>query len=108
MTRFRQNCGVAILLIVVASLPACATYRKCGLGGCPGDATITAAVEAQFRLHPALEPPNLIHVQTLDHVVYLTGQVETELQRSLAESLAHEVAGVTRVANSINFSYQGK
>jgi len=108
MTRCRRFCGMALVLVLAASLSACATYRKCGLSGCPGDATITAAVEAQIRLHPALEAPNSIHVQTLDHIVYLSGQVETELQRSLAESLAHEVKGVTRVANSINFSYQGK
>jgi len=55
-----------------------------------------------------LEPPNLLHVQTLDHVVYLTGQVDTELERSMAESLALNVAGVKRVVNSINFSYEGR
>jgi osmotically-inducible protein OsmY len=73
-----------------------------------GDASITANIQAQFRQHPALEPPNLLHVQTLDHVVYLTGQVDTELERSMAESLALNVAGVKRVVNSINFSYEGR
>jgi osmotically-inducible protein OsmY len=47
-------------------------------------------------------------VQTLDHVVYLTGQVDTELERSMAESVAREVAGVQRVMNSINLSYEGR
>jgi osmotically-inducible protein OsmY len=41
-------------------------------------------------------------------VVYLTGQVDTELEHSMAESLALNVAGVTRVVNSINFSYEGR
>jgi len=100
---------VAVLAVILTgTLAACAVYRKCGFAGCPGDASITADVRAQFRTHPALEPPNLLHVQTLDHVVYLSGQVDTELERSLAESLAHDVAGVTRVVNSINFSYEGR
>jgi osmotically-inducible protein OsmY len=108
MTRTRQFCGVAFVAILALSLSACAAYHKCGFRGCPGDAAITADVEAQIRLHPALEAPNSIHVQTLDHTVYLTGQVDTELQRSLAESLARAVKGVTRVANSITFSFEGK
>jgi osmotically-inducible protein OsmY len=98
----------ALILILSGALSACAVYRKCGLVGCPGDAQITAAVLAQFREHPALEPPNLLHVQTLDHVVYLSGQVDTEVERSMAQSLALDVAGVTRVVNSINFSYEGR
>ncbi len=54
-----------------------------------------------------LEPPNLIYVQTLDRVVYLTGQVNTETELELAQSLALHVPGVTRVVNSINMGYQG-
>jgi osmotically-inducible protein OsmY len=99
---------LALAVILTGTLPACAVYRKCGFAGCPGDAKITAEVRAQFRRHPALEPPNLLHVQTLDHVVYLTGQVDTELERSMAQSVALEVMGVARVVNSINFSYEGR
>jgi len=47
-------------------------------------------------------------VQTVDQVVYLNGQVDTELQRELAESLARVVPGVKRVVNSINLSYEGR
>ena len=82
-------------------------YRKCGLSGCPGDATITADVRTRLNQYPELEPPNLIYVQTLDHVVYLTGQVDTDTERLLAKSVALETGGVTRVVNSINLSYQG-
>jgi osmotically-inducible protein OsmY len=99
---------LVLVAILLGTLPGCAAYRKCGFAGCAGDAQITAAVQAQFRRHPVLEPPNLLHVQTVDHVVYLTGQVDTELERSLAESVARDVVGVTRVVNSINFSYEGR
>lgn len=108
MRRRKQLYVVALAVILTGALPACAVYRKCGFGGCAGDARITAEVRALFTQHPALEPPNLIHVQTLDHVVYLTGQVDTELERSMAESVAREVAGVKRVMNSINLSYEGR
>ena len=82
-------------------------YRKCGWNGCPGDATITADVRTRLNQFPEFEPPNLIYVQTLDHVVYLTGQVNTDTERLLAKSVALEAGGVTRVVNSINLSYQG-
>src|ERR1700681_1512068 len=95
---------VLAIVLAAAFLPACAAYKKCGFGGCPGDAAITAEVRALFDQHPALEPPNLLHVQTVDHVVYLSGLVDTDLERQMAESVAHEAAGVTKVVNSIGLS----
>jgi osmotically-inducible protein OsmY len=77
------------------------TYESCGWEGCTGDATVTRAVQALFAQHPAIEAPNVIDVQTLNHVVYLYGLVDTELQRRLAESVAREAPGVARVVNTI-------
>jgi osmotically-inducible protein OsmY len=61
-------------------------------------------VHALFDQHPALEPPNLLEVQTLNHVVYLTGLVDTDLERQMAESVALEAKGVAKVVNSIGLS----
>jgi osmotically-inducible protein OsmY len=108
MRRLGNLYAVTLALLLTGTLSACAVYQKCGFAGCPGDAKITADVRVQFLRHPALQPPNLLHVQTLDHVVYLSGQVDTELERSMAESVARGVWGVTRVVNSINFSYEGR
>ncbi len=94
--------------VLVAVLSGCAAYRKCGLSGCPGDSRITAEVTELFHEYPELEPPNLIYVQTLDRVVYLTGQVNTEPERALAKSVALRATGVRRVVNSINLGYQGR
>jgi osmotically-inducible protein OsmY len=94
----------ALALILTGTLSACAAYRKCGFAGCPGDAKITADVRALFRQHPALEPPNLLNVQTFDHVVYLSGIVDTDLERQIAESVALEAMGAARVVNSIGLS----
>lgn len=57
-----------------------------------------------FHAHPALEPPNLLNVQTVDHVVYLYGLVDTDLEREVAESVGLQVTGVTKVVNSIGIS----
>jgi osmotically-inducible protein OsmY len=108
MRRVHRLEVLTLALVLATALPACAAYRKCGFAGCPGDARITAEVRALVRQHPSLEAPNTVHVQTLDHVVYLDGQVDTEVERSLAESIARGVAGVRRVVNSMNFSYEGR
>ncbi len=104
MSRTKQLCPLALVLILTGTLQACAAYKKCGFGGCPGDAEITAKVQALFTQHPELEPPNLIYVQTVDHVVYLYGVLDTDFQRQMASLVALEAPGVKRVANSIGLS----
>ncbi|MGA8708689.1 MAG: BON domain-containing protein [Steroidobacteraceae bacterium] len=98
----------ALGVAAAVTLTGCASYRRCGYAGCPGDAEITAQFNALLRQHPALEAPNTVRAHTVDRVVYLYGQVDTELERSEAEELAHQVAGVTRVVDSINFSFEGR
>jgi osmotically-inducible protein OsmY len=95
-------------LVLMAALSGCATYRKCGFSGCPGDAQNTAEIEALIRQHPVIEAPNSVRVNTVDHVVYLYGQVNNEQERATAESLAHQVAGVRQVVDSISFGPQGR
>lgn len=110
MNTLSQAARLTYALGVVAFLHGCAalsTYQACGAAGCPGDATITASVQQSFAQHPAIEAPNLINVQTLNHVVYLYGLVDTDLQRQLAESLARQVPGVTRVVDSIGLRNDG-
>src|SRR3979490_222352 len=95
---------LACLIILSGTLSGCAAYsayRKCGSGGCPGDARITAEVRALLTQQPALQPPNQVYVQTLDGVVYLTGLVATDLHGDTAESAAHEASGVSRIVNTI-------
>jgi osmotically-inducible protein OsmY len=91
-------------ILAVGGLAGCATYKKCGFSGCPGDAQITANVQALFDRNPPLGPPNQVSVQTLDHVVYLNGVVDTPFEQRLAESVAGEAAGVKRVVNNIGLS----
>lgn len=96
--RFLARCAFA--LGAVAAIAGCATYRKCGFAGCPGDAAITARVEGRLRENRAIEAWG-VRVQTLDRTVYLYGLVDTELERRIIEDTARAVPGVGQVVNSI-------
>ena len=102
------SAALCIALGLTGVLSGCATYLKCGYAGCPGDAEITSKLEALIQQHPALEAPSTVRVHTVDHIVYLYGQVNTEVERSEAEALAHQVSGVRKVVDSINFEFEGR
>jgi osmotically-inducible protein OsmY len=104
MKRPLRLSALVLSVVVGSALAGCAVYEKCGVSGCPGDAEITAQVQALFVKHSELEPPNLLQVQTLNHVVYLTGVVDTDYERQMAEVVAREAPGVTNVINSIGLS----
>jgi hypothetical protein len=96
-------CAWVSILFLTGALSGCAlfdTYEKCGFRGCAGDANITADVVLQLNRCSFLEP-NVISVQTIDHVVYLNGVVRSGLEIGTAESIAGQVPGVARVVNSI-------
>jgi len=91
-------------LLLTGALSACAqyhSYEKCGTGGCASDANISANVQQLFAQHPELEGSDQLYVKTIDHVVYLSGTVETGLHRDIAASVAREANGVTSVVNNI-------
>ena len=46
-------------------------------------------------------PAISIYVQTANHVVYLSGAVDTRIEKEEAEADARETAGVTDVVNTI-------
>jgi osmotically-inducible protein OsmY len=99
MSKSRTLRMVTLGLVIAAVLSGCATFAKCGFNGCPGDAQITANVKGLFDQHPELGTS--IDVQTLDHVVYLYGLVDTPFESEIAKSVAVEAPGVTRVVSTI-------
>ena len=101
MYRPTRSFALVLTLILAGTVTGCAAYQKCGFGGCPGDVKLAAAVRTAFDGHPELEPPNLLTVQSVDQVVYLYGLVDTDFQRQMAEAVAHQTPGVTKVINSI-------
>jgi hyperosmotically inducible protein len=84
-------------------LCGCATFGRCQGASCAADAAITANVTERFAQYPALTA-NAVRIQTLHQVVYLTGMVDTDVERLLAVSVAHGAPGVTRVVDSISVS----
>jgi osmotically-inducible protein OsmY len=86
--------AVTGVLILVGVLPGCATYG-------PGDAKITANVQAQLDQHPELGP---ISVRTQDNVVYLNGMVSTGFQRNIAESVAYQADDGLKVQNLVSIT----
>jgi osmotically-inducible protein OsmY len=99
MSKLRTLPILTLGLVIAVVLSGCATFAKCGFNGCPGDAQITANVRALFDQHPELG--SSIDVQTLDHVVYLYGLVDTPFESEMAKSVAVEAPGVARVVSSI-------
>ncbi|HUL46900.1 MAG TPA: BON domain-containing protein [Steroidobacteraceae bacterium] len=109
MSAVRPAGLLAFLIATTASLAACATLEtlhKCG-SGCPGDAGISAAVRARLYQHTELLAPNRVYVSTLDGIVYLSGEVATDMQRLDAEDIARATPGVTRVVSTITLEFQG-
>jgi osmotically-inducible protein OsmY len=100
---------LAFILLIAAAFEGCAsTSSQCTSESCKGDAKITADVQAKLKEHRELSAPNTVYVQTREGVVYLTGQVATDLQRETAETIAEKTSGVVRVVNSIALTYGGR
>jgi osmotically-inducible protein OsmY len=101
MNRHEPLYAFVSVLIFSTALTGCATSSKSGSGGDHGDATITATLQKRLRDDPETAPPNSIHVQTSNHVVYLSGTAYTRSVKEKAEADAREIAGVTDVVNTI-------
>ena len=101
---------LAFILLCACSLflQGCVSSSQCASEECKNDAKITADVKAALKEYRELGPPNSVYVQTRDGVVYLTGQVSTDLQRSTAESVTEKVPGVAQVVNSISLTFGGR
>jgi osmotically-inducible protein OsmY len=93
--------------VLIGSSSGCAVSGVRGLSGSPGDDGISAHVRAQLSQYPSLRSSDSLRVQTYGRVVYLTGQVDSDEQRDLAESLTSEVDGVARVVDTISISFPG-
>src|SRR6202044_1622076 len=89
-------------LILVAAMAGCADQKACPGSGCTTDEQTTAAVSGTISAHPDLGAPSQIQVSTINHVVYLTGIVDTGYQRSIAASLAANTNGVARFFDAIS------
>ena len=98
---WRARCLFGVVFaLCAAGCDLAATYRKCGLSGCSGDAAITANIEGQLARRSDVFA-NDISVQTLDHVVYVRGLIDTDVQRETILAVAQQMPGVERVVDSL-------
>ena len=99
---------VASALLLVALGCASTPPRSCAPAACPPDAQLTADVRTQLSQYRELGPPNRVDVRTINGIVYLSGQVATDLQRQTAEAAARQASGVAQVVNTIALTYGGR
>jgi osmotically-inducible protein OsmY len=103
MKNLKPLFALACALVLVGALSGCATDQSAA--GKMTDEKITAAVQAMINQHPDVGPPDSVRVQTLDHVVYLSGQVSQGLMKQTAEDVARQTLGVTRVVNNVDVTH---
>jgi osmotically-inducible protein OsmY len=106
MTRIKSRYALDLALILSGALSGCANYPTCNAPKCQDDAAITAEVRKLLGEHPALNPTSL-DVHTWNHVVYLYGLVDTEMERRDAESVALNAKGAVRVINLMGVNNGG-
>ena len=105
MTKWNYFMVTGAALILNGTLTAWADTRNSSIVGDLDDARITADVRGVIAQHRDLGPPNEIHIDTRDHVVYLSGWSTTGGAEDNAVDIARRVAGVTRVVNTIRLDY---
>ena len=92
MSTKRSVVLLVCMLVVAFGLGACSHVRN--------DADVTADVKVRIHEDAALRSGPII-VQSNSGVVVLSGNVETDAERSLAENIAKQVEGVKSVINNL-------
>ena len=99
MNRFKPFYTLAVASTLAGVLAGCADFRA-------PDAKLTADIETKLNQMPELGPPGSIRVETLNHVVYLDGQVDGGLEKRNAEAVVRRVDGVKQVENDIDVEHE--
>jgi osmotically-inducible protein OsmY len=99
MRKSKLVCALTMALAAPVLFAGCAVESKCGLGGCPGDAQITEKVQSLLDEHPDIGTE--VNVQTLNHVVYLSGFVAAGEMKTAAEDIVGAAPGVSKVIDNI-------
>jgi osmotically-inducible protein OsmY len=97
---------LAVASILAGVLAGCADLQSCKSQNCAPEAKLTADIETKLNKMPELGPPGSIRVETLNHVVYLDGQVDGGLEKRNAEAVVRQVAGVNQVENDIDVEHE--
>jgi osmotically-inducible protein OsmY len=105
VSRFKPFYTLAVASTLAGVLAGCADFRQCGSQSCASDTKLAADVETKLNQMPELGPPGSIRVQTINHVVYLDGQVDGGLEKRNAEAVVRRISGVEQVENDIDVQH---
>jgi hyperosmotically inducible periplasmic protein len=92
--------SVVVLLAIVSFVVGCQSVTGKSVGTSVDDATITASVKAKLVGDRASNLTR-VDVDTNNGTVYLNGTVDSAEQKSRAEQLARQAAGVKSVVNNL-------
>jgi osmotically-inducible protein OsmY len=104
MNRLRIFSAVAIVALAGAlagALSGCAAFDKCSPENCKTDTETRKNVSDLVDQHREFGPPGTVRVQTVNGVVYLSGQLDSDFEIRSAEALARQVPGVKDVVNNL-------
>ena len=101
MNRVRTFSSAAII-IFAGALSGRAVFDKCAPENCNTDAQIKKDTTELVDQHREFGPPGTVHVQVINGVVYLTGQVDSDFEVRNAEALVRQVANVKDVENNLS------
>ncbi|GAA6140580.1 BON domain-containing protein [Hydrogenophaga sp. 5NK40-0174] len=97
----RSLVALAAALAAVTVLPACSVTRgQSTVGEYIDDTTITAKIRAAFVESERVDASS-IKVETLDGEVLLSGFAKSEAEKTAAEMIARNTAGVRLVNNGL-------
>jgi hyperosmotically inducible periplasmic protein len=101
MTLIRNTLAAAATAMVLLTATGCAVTRgQESVGAYIDDSAITTAVKAKFVEDKSVDAA-AISVETMKGTVMLSGFAKNSTEKSMAESLAMKVKGVTAVKNEI-------
>jgi hypothetical protein len=78
--------AIVVAPFLCGALCGCAVTQECTVESCADDSQITAKIQSMFDQRSEFRPPNFVYVKTKNHVVYLSGQVNTDLVRERARN----------------------
>lgn len=96
-----SGCIPAAALVVGATVGGAVIYDKRSVKTMAQDQQAENTAGSRLRYAPELQKGTHIVCATFDRVLLLTGQVETEQQRVLADRLMSNVNNISRVYNEI-------
>lgn len=106
MSSFGRFNALMIASVLSTAALAQGSGQLCGSTGCADDARIRDQVQQQINQSASLRFHN-IRVETVAHVVYLKGIVDTRVDRRQANAIARSVPGVERVYNDLVLNGNG-